>query len=168
MSADERRHRVDPATYPRPQLRREGWVDLCGRWGFAHDDTDRGLAERWFDGAPDRFDREIVVPFPPGGSNDLLARPLAQKLQQALGGHPVVVENRGGAGGTVGAAQVARAAADAIFLHCLPAYRGYEVSAEVIDGPQSVVFDEAENRLHAQKALMAWLLYRSGLAEDPR
>lgn len=65
MSADERRHRVDPATYPRPQLRREGWVDLCGRWGFAHDDADRGLAERWFDGAPDRFDREIVVPFPP-------------------------------------------------------------------------------------------------------
>ncbi|MCK7637781.1 ornithine carbamoyltransferase [Corynebacterium sp. P7202] len=55
-------------------------------------------------------------------------------------------------------AVMARAAADAIFLHCLPAYRGNEVTAEVIDGPQSVVFDEAENRLHAQKALMAWLL----------
>jgi tripartite-type tricarboxylate transporter receptor subunit TctC len=54
----------------------------------------------------------IVVPFPPGGSNDLLARPLAQKLQAALNGHPVVVENRGGAGGTVGAAQVARSPAD--------------------------------------------------------
>ncbi|MGG5807963.1 Bug family tripartite tricarboxylate transporter substrate binding protein [Falsiroseomonas sp. CW058] len=54
----------------------------------------------------------IVVPFPPGGSNDLLARPLALKLQQALGGHPVVVENRGGAGGTVGAAGVARSAPD--------------------------------------------------------
>ena len=54
----------------------------------------------------------IVVPFPPGGSNDLLARPLAAKLQQALGGHPVVVENRGGAGGTVGAAHVARSAPD--------------------------------------------------------
>lgn len=56
---------------------------------------------------------------------------------------------------------------DAIFLHCLPAYREYEVSTEVIDGPQSWVFEEAENRLHAQKALMAWLLYASGLAEIP-
>jgi ornithine carbamoyltransferase len=51
-----------------------------------------------------------------------------------------------------------RAAKDAVFMHCLPAYRGHEVSASVIDGPQSVVFDEAENRLHAQKAILAWCL----------
>jgi ornithine carbamoyltransferase len=56
---------------------------------------------------------------------------------------------------------LARADADAIVLHCLPAYRGLEIAAEVIDGPQSAVWDEAENRLHAQKALLAWLLERS-------
>ncbi|WP_432573221.1 ornithine carbamoyltransferase [Kineococcus sp. SYSU DK005] len=49
----------------------------------------------------------------------------------------------------------------AIVLHCLPAYRGKEISAEVLDGPQSVVWDEAENRLHAQKALLVWLLANS-------
>jgi ornithine carbamoyltransferase len=53
---------------------------------------------------------------------------------------------------------MAQAASDAIFLHCLPAYRGFEVEAAVIDGPQSVVWDEAENRLHAQKALLSFLL----------
>ena len=53
---------------------------------------------------------------------------------------------------------MAKAAPDAIFMHCLPVHRGEEVTAEVIDGPQSVVFDEAENRLHAQKGVLAWAL----------
>ncbi|GAB3386421.1 ornithine carbamoyltransferase [Humibacter soli] len=58
-------------------------------------------------------------------------------------------------------ALMAEASDEAIFLHCLPAYRGYEVEASVIDGPASVVWDEAENRLHAQKALLAWLLRKN-------
>ena len=59
------------------------------------------------------------------------------------------------------AAALALAAPDALVLHCLPAYRGKEITSEVLDGPQSVVWDEAENRLHAQKALLAFLLERS-------
>ena len=55
-------------------------------------------------------------------------------------------------------ALMARAAKDAIFMHCLPAHRGEEVTASVIDGPQSVVWDEAENRLHAQKGVLLWAL----------
>jgi len=61
-------------------------------------------------------------------------------------------------------AKMARAASDALFMHCLPAHRGEEVAAEVIDGPQSVVWDEAENRLHVQKALIEYLLL--GRIED--
>jgi ornithine carbamoyltransferase len=61
------------------------------------------------------------------------------------------------AGFTIDSAVLAKANNDAIVLHCLPAYRGYEISAEVLDGSQSVIWDEAENRLHAQKALMVWL-----------
>lgn len=59
-----------------------------------------------------------------------------------------------------------QAAPHAIFMHCLPAYRGHEVTAEVIDGPQSVIWDEAENRVHAQKALMVWLLQQNQKTTD--
>ncbi|MGI8679795.1 MAG: ornithine carbamoyltransferase [Jatrophihabitans sp.] len=62
---------------------------------------------------------------------------------------------------SVTADALGKAASDAIVLHCLPAYRGSEIAAEVIDGPQSVVWDEAENRLHAQKAVLTWLLEHS-------
>jgi ornithine carbamoyltransferase len=62
------------------------------------------------------------------------------------------------AGFTVDKNLMKLAAKDAIFLHCLPAYRGYEVTEDVIDGPQSKIYDEAENRLHAQKAILYHLL----------
>src|SRR5262249_51412760 len=58
----------------------------------------------------------------------------------------------------VNAKLMAQAKSDAIFMHCLPAHRGEEVTADIIDGPQSVIFDEAENRLHAQKGILAWCL----------
>ena len=57
--------------------------------------------------------------------------------------------------------KLARAAPDPIVLHCLPAYRGKEIAAAVIDGPASAIWDQAENRLHAQKALLTWLLEQS-------
>ena len=68
------------------------------------------------------------------------------------------IRERAFSGFTVDATLMKVAAPDAIFLHCLPAHRGEEVSAEVIDGPQSRVWDEAENRLHIQKAIMAVLM----------
>jgi len=80
-------------------------------------------------------------------------------------------ESRKGAGSPFAAFRVtpalmAQAAPDAAFLHCLPAYRGVEVDAEVIDGPASLVWQQAENRLHAQKALLSWLVeqHRTGEA----
>ena len=54
--------------------------------------------------------------------------------------------------------EIAQTASDTIFMLCLPAHRGEAVTEEVIDGPQSVVFDEAENRLHAQKGVLAWVM----------
>jgi ornithine carbamoyltransferase len=65
----------------------------------------------------------------------------------------------------VDGALMANARPDAVFLHCLPAHRGEEVAAEVADGPQSRIFDEAENRLHIQKAIMLWLMGGVSLAE---
>ena len=66
----------------------------------------------------------------------------------------------------VNAELMKHAAPDAIFMNCLPALRGYEQTAEVIDGPQSVVFDQAENRLHAQNGIMLTLLEASASASS--
>jgi len=66
------------------------------------------------------------------------------------------------AGFTVDDALMARAAPHAVFLHCLPAHRGEEVAASVVDGPQSVVWQQAENRLHAQRGLLLWLAEQAG------
>jgi ornithine carbamoyltransferase len=103
-----------------------------------------------------------------GGSVTLYTNPL-----EAVAGVDIVVtdtwvsmgkeDEKAARIATFGAYQVnaelmALAKPDALFLHCLPADRGFEVSADVIDGPQSVIWDEAENRLHAQKALLVWLL----------
>ena len=74
------------------------------------------------------------------------------------------VRARAFAGYQVNAALMSHASRDAIFLHCLPAHRGEEVTADVIDGPQSMVWDEAENRLHVQKAIMAVLMGGESLA----
>jgi ornithine carbamoyltransferase len=109
-----------------------------------------------------------------GGSADLVLDPV-----EAVAGADVVATDTWVSMGKEGEAEereapfrpwaltpelLAHAKPDAIVLHCLPAYRGKEIAAEVIDGPQSVVWDEAENRLHAQKGLLAWLLMR----EDTR
>ena len=63
---------------------------------------------------------------------------------------------------------LAHASTEAVVMHCLPAYRGLEIAADVIDGPRSLVWDEAENRLHAQKALLIWLLEKATSADADR
>ncbi len=121
--------------------------------------------------APAILDRARELAAQQGGSVEVLDDPVA-----AVSGADVVatdtwvsmgqegeLETRKGSGSPFTAFAVttdlmAHADPDAIFLHCLPAYRGFEVDAAVIDGPQSVVWDESENRLHAQKAVLAWLV----------
>jgi len=125
-----------------------------------------------YEPAEEVVERATAIAEETGGSVAVLADPLA-----AVGGADIVVTDTWVSMGredekaerirSLGDYKVtpelmAAAAEDALFLHCLPADRGYEVDAAVIDGPQSVIWDEAENRLHAQKALLVWLLGRRG------
>ena len=139
------------------------------------------MANSWINAAY-RLGFELALACPPGyePNADLLARAqreakvtLVRDPNEAVAGAHVVNTDvwtsmgqeeeqarraKVFAGFTVDAALMRRAAPNAIFLHCLPAHRGEEVSADVIDGPQSCVWDEAENRLHIQKAIMATLI----------
>ena len=112
--------------------------------------------------------RERLTKLPVGWMLERCFAPFARWDRTPLGTPrvPVAVQGlaRAFAGYQVNAALMGGAAAGAIFLHCLPAHRGEEVAAEVIDGPQSRVWDEAENRLHVQKALMAGLMGGEPLA----
>jgi ornithine carbamoyltransferase len=139
------------------------------------------MANSWLNAAY-RLGFELVLACPEGYDPDpaILARArttasvrLVRDPQEAADGADVVntdvwasmgqeeeqaAREKAFAGFTVDATMMSRAKPSAIFLHCLPAHRGEEVSAEVIDGPQSRVWDEAENRLHVQKAIMAALM----------
>jgi len=145
------------------------------------------MANSWINAAY-RLGFELVLACPDGYDPDATILARAQREanvrvvrdpnEAAAGAHVVntdvwasmgqeeeqAVREKAFAGFTVSAALMKRAAPDAIFLHCLPAHRGEEVSADVIDGPQSCVFDEAENRLHIQKAIMAALIGGEPLA----
>jgi ornithine carbamoyltransferase len=135
------------------------WINAAYRLGFDL----RLSCPEGYDPDPDILARARSA------ANVLLTRNPAEAVEGAHAvntdvwasmGQEEEVALRGGAfeGYTVDAALMDRAAPDAIFLHCLPAHRGEEVTADVIDGPRSRVFPEAENRLHAQKALLAELL----------
>lgn len=121
--------------------------------------------------AAEMVDRAAAIGVGTGGSAALVADP-----REAVAGADVVVTDTwvsmgketeaearvaAFAGYQVTTELMALAAPDAIVMHCLPAYRGKEIAADVIDGPQSVVWDEAENRRHAQKAILAWLTARA-------
>jgi ornithine carbamoyltransferase len=131
----------------------------------------RVSAPEGFAPAPAMVDRAAAIAAGTGGSAVVEADPVA-----AVTGADVVVtdtwvsmgkEDEAAARAEVFApyavtnALLGHASADAIVLHCLPAYRGKEIEADVLDGPRSVVWDEAENRRHAQKAVLAWLLERA-------
>ncbi len=139
------------------------------------------MARSWVE-ATHRFDFELMLACPPELSPpmDCIAEAVAkggkvqlvQNVNEAVAGVDAVIADTWVSMGDEGAERrhnllapyqvdkklMAKADREAIFLHCLPAHRGDEVTADVIDGTQSVVFDEAENRLHAQKGILTWCL----------
>jgi ornithine carbamoyltransferase len=135
------------------------WINAAYRLGF-----------RLRLACPEGFDPDAGILARAGGAADIAV--VRDPAEAAEGAHVVTTDvwasmgqeaeaqkrAEAFAGYTVDEALMKHAAPDAIFLHCLPAHRGEEVSAGVIDGPQSRVFQEAENRLHAQKAILAELL----------
>ncbi len=141
------------------------------------------MAKTWIDGAA-RFGYRLrlACPDPLSPPEDVVARARAEGAEVSVGSDPeaavdgtdcVIADTWVSMGDDAGDRHnllkpyqvnrqlMARAAKDAIFMHCLPAHRGEEVTNEVMDGPQSVVFDEAENRLHAQKGILTWCLGKS-------
>ncbi len=152
------------------QGRRVAWTGDCNN-----------VTQSWIEAAPKfGFDLRIATPpelIPPGGLADLISAgngsvEVMTDPYDAVDGADCVVTDTWVSMGDgerqrrhnllqryqVNASLMAAAAPEAVFMHCLPAHRGEEVTDEVIDGPQSVVFDEAENRLHAQKGVLAWCL----------
>jgi ornithine carbamoyltransferase len=124
-----------------------------------------------YEPAPEMVERAAKIAAGTGGSASLVRDPIA-----AVTGADVVITDTWVSMGkedeaadrlaalapyALTAELLAHANADAIVMHCLPAYRGKEIAAEVLDGPQSVIWDEAENRRHAQKAILSWLQARA-------
>jgi ornithine carbamoyltransferase len=135
------------------------WINAAYRLGFEHTlacpegyDPDASILARARECAPVRVVRDPAEAVSGADvvNTDVWAS-MGQEEEQAK-------RAKAFAGYTVNGTLMARAARDAIFLHCLPAHRGEEVAAAVIDGPQSRVWDEAENRLHVQKAVMTMLM----------
>ncbi|MEX1082126.1 MAG: ornithine carbamoyltransferase [Halofilum sp. (in: g-proteobacteria)] len=133
------------------------WINAARLLGF----TLRVACPEDFAPAPDLVERAgAAVVFAEQPASAVAGADLVVTDVWASMGQESEQEARGAAfsGYQVDAGLMAQASPDALFMHCLPAHRGEEVSAEVIDGPQSVVWREAENRLHAQKALLEFLL----------